>query len=189
MVSTPGRHLPHQPPHNGARYDRFDNIKKPSGIAPLRGSHQQGATMTATVINLTKRRADLIEHQDRAYLAQIFAAPAYMALPFVTLKKDTDGLGAWSEGESYWNDVPTDDGCADHERGRAYAQMAIAALASDCRSARGLELTLEHMFLDAVRRREKGGKYSRSLASAARAFLNELARHINEGVGGRLVQS
>jgi hypothetical protein len=55
MVSTPGRHLPHQPPHNGARYDRFDNIKKPSGISPLRGSRQQGATMTSK----TSRRAVL----------------------------------------------------------------------------------------------------------------------------------
>ena len=145
--------------------------------------------MTATVINLTKRRADLIEHQDRAYLAQIFATPAYMALPFVTLKKDTDGLGAWSEGESYWNDVPTDDGCADYKRGCAYAEMAIAALASDHRHARGLELTLDHIFLDAVRTREKGGKYSRSLAPAAHAFLGKLAGHINKGVGGRPVQS
>jgi hypothetical protein len=140
--------------------------------------------MTATVINLTKRRSDLVEHQDRVYLARILAAPTYMALPFVTLKNDTDGLGCYSEGESYWNDVPTDDGCADYKRGHAYAQMAIAALASDRRSARGLEQTLEHMFLDAVRRREKGGKYSRSLAPAAQAFLCELARHINEGVGG-----
>jgi len=140
--------------------------------------------MTATVINLTKRRSDLVEHQDRVYLARMLAAPAYMALPFVTLKKDTDGLGAWSEGESYWNDVPADDCLADHKRGRAYAEMAIAALASDCCSARGLELTLEHMFLDAVRRREKGGKYSRSLAPSAHAFLFGLARHINEGVGG-----
>ena len=145
--------------------------------------------MTATVINLTKRRSDLVEHQDRAYLAQIFATPAYMALPFVTLKKDTDGLGAWSEGESYWNDVPTDDRLADYKRGCAYAEMAMAALASDCGSARGLELTLEHMFLDAVRRREKGGKYSRSLAPAAYAFLGKLAGHINKGVGGRPVQS
>ena len=97
MVSTPGRHLPHQPPHNGARYDRFDNIKKLSGIAPGRGSYQQGANaMTATVINLTKRRSDLVEHQDRVYLARAFAAPAYMALPFVTLKNDTDGLGCYT---------------------------------------------------------------------------------------------
>jgi hypothetical protein len=145
--------------------------------------------MTATVINLTKRRADLVEHQDRVYLAQTVAARAYMALPFVTLKKDTDGLGGYSEGESYWNDVPTDNGCADYKRGCAYAEMAIAALASDCRHARGLELTLEHIFLDAVRKREKGGKYSRSLAPAATAFLCGLARHINEGVGGRSVQS
>ena len=145
--------------------------------------------MTATVINLTKRRSDLVEHQDRVYLAQAFASPADMALPFVTLKKDTDGLGAWSEGESYWNDVPSDDLLADNKRGCAYAEMAIAALASDSRSARGLELTLEHMFLDAVRKREKGGKYSRSLAPAAYAFLGKLAGHINKGVGGRPVQS
>jgi hypothetical protein len=45
------------------------------------------------------------------------------------------------------------------------------------------------MFLDAVRRREKGGKYSRSLAPAAHAFLFGIARHVNEGAGGWPVQS
>jgi hypothetical protein len=107
-----------------------------------------------------------------------------MALPFVTLKKPEErGIG-YSAAETYWNDVPTDDPYADHRRGHTYAQMAIAALASDRGVSRGLELTLEHIFLDAVRLREKRGKYSRSLAPAAQAFICELARHINEGVGG-----
>src|ERR1019366_2254762 len=54
MVSTPGRHLPHQPPHNGARYDRFDNIKKLSGIAPLRGPFNKEHAMSVTQLRPRK---------------------------------------------------------------------------------------------------------------------------------------
>jgi len=54
MRSTPGRHLPHQPPHNGARYDRFDNIKKLSGIAPLRGPFNKEHAMSVTQLRPRK---------------------------------------------------------------------------------------------------------------------------------------
>ncbi len=47
-----------------------------------------------------------------------------------------------------------------------------------------LDHTLKAIFMDGVRHRENGGKCSRSLAPAAQGFLYELARHINEGVGG-----
>jgi hypothetical protein len=45
-------------------------------------------------------------------------------------------------------------------------------------------MTLEHIFRDAVRRRETGGKYSRSLSPAAHGFLSELAELLNAAVNG-----
>jgi hypothetical protein len=139
--------------------------------------------MTAAIVDLTSYQEKRRREADVVYLENILAAPAYMALPFVTMKKNGDGIG-YSRAESYWNDVPTDDPYADHARGTTYAKMAITALASDRNFARGLELTFEHMFLDAVRRREARGKYSRSLTPAATAFLHEIAQHINGSVGG-----
>src|SRR5450631_3543702 len=86
-----------------------------------------------------------------------FSRTAFIALPFVTLKKKEERKGGFGDAETYWNDVPTDDACADNVRGRAYAKMAVAAINADkCHVPRGLQLTFEHIFLDAVRRREKG---------------------------------
>jgi hypothetical protein len=129
--------------------------------------------MSANIIVLADRRNTESE-------PQLDADQAFKALPFVTLKKKEERRGAFDDVETYWNDVPTDDPGADHARGRSYAYMALAAINADhspCACA--LQLTFEHIFLDAVRRREKGGKYSRSLAPAARAFLNEIAKVID----------
>lgn len=139
--------------------------------------------MSATVIVLAERRStesDLQLNADQAHLARLFYVPAFMALPFLTLKKKEERKGGFGDAETYWNDVPTDDGHADHVRGCAYAKMAVAPINADqCRVPRGLQLTFEHIFLDAVRRREKGGKYSRSLTPAAYAFLSEIAKVID----------
>ena len=142
--------------------------------------------MSATIITLANRQQIQSElDADQAYLARLFAAPAYKALPFVTLKKEEERTGGYCDAETYWNDVPTDDQHADHKRGVAYAQMAVAAIDADqCLLARGLELTFEHIFLDAVRRREKGGKYSRSMPPAAHAFLGEIAKVIHAKAKG-----
>jgi hypothetical protein len=139
--------------------------------------------MSAKVIVLAERLSTESEPQltaDETYLARLFYGPAFIALPFVTLKKKEERKGGFGDAETYWNDVPTDDACADNVRGRAYAKMAVAAINADkCHVPRGLQLTFEHIFLDAVRRREKGGKYSRSLTPAAYAFLNEIAKVID----------
>jgi len=60
--------------------------------------------------------------------------------------------------------------------------MAINALVSDRNLARGLELTLEDMFMDPVRRREKGGKCSRSMAPAVSGFIHITCEHINGSI-------
>jgi hypothetical protein len=49
-------------------------------------------------------------------------------------------------------------------------------------AGRGLELTFRDIFLDAVRRRDKKAKYSRSLATCAASFLNEIAVVIGKAV-------
>lgn len=135
--------------------------------------------MSASIITLADRRP--VESQpeidaDAVYLNRLFDCPAYMALPFLTPRDPTEeGIG-FGRVKSYWNDVPTDDGHADYQRGKSYAQMAVAAIEEDqCCSNRGLQLTFEHIFRDAVQRREKRGKYSRSMPPASVAFLNEIA--------------
>lgn len=122
--------------------------------------------------------------QEKAYLAQHFAAPAFKALPFVTLKEPEERTGGFGDGSSWWNDAPTDNCCADYRRGKAYAQMAVAAIAVDACHVRALELVFEHIYLDAIRRREKGGKYSRSMPNAAQGFLSEIAKVITVKAGG-----
>ena len=138
--------------------------------------------MSATVIDFAARQSAQSPPQfdaDQACLARLCSAAAFKALPFVTLKKKEDRKGGYNDAETYWNDVPTDDACADYKRGIAYAKMAVAAIKADRGSKRALELTFEHIFLDAVRRRNTGGKYSRSMPPAASAFLNEIAEIIN----------
>ena len=142
--------------------------------------------MTATIIELTERHSKPLATSPEAFslpLRSIFA-PSYKALPFVTLKKVEERTGDYRDAESWWNDVPTDDGIEDYQRGKAYARMAAAAIEADRCIPRGLQLTFEHIFLDAVRRREKRGKYSRSLAPAAEGFISELALLINARAGG-----
>jgi hypothetical protein len=140
--------------------------------------------MSATVIALADRRGQAQSEPaldpDQAYLARLFYIPAYKSLPFITLKEPRERTGTYNDASSYWNDVPTDDQLADRARGIAYAQMAVAAIEADqCRVCRGLELTFEHIYRDAIRRREKGGKYSRSMPQASVAFLGEIARTIH----------
>jgi len=52
--------------------------------------------MSATVIVLAERRSTESEPQlnaDQAYLARLFYVPAFMALPFLTLKKKEERKG------------------------------------------------------------------------------------------------
>jgi hypothetical protein len=97
--------------------------------------------------------------------------PSLERLPFVTMKGGNPAAGA----TSYWNDIPTGNGRDDFKRGKKYAALAIEAMTADgC--AWYLEKIIEAMVVDAVSRRAKGGKHSRTLPPAVDGFIHELSR-------------
>ncbi len=105
--------------------------------------------------------------------------PSLFALPFVTLP--TEQCSEWGEfwrKTVMWNDDPTTDGCADHQRGKEYARMAVAAILHDRASSRGLEITVAALVERALRRRGPAGKLCRQVSSAETAFLYELCQMV-----------
>jgi hypothetical protein len=107
-------------------------------------------------------------------------APSLMALPFIS---NTDECGV------QWNDVPTGDYRADHERGEHFAAMAIEAIAHDQCSPRWVELILHAIVTDAVKRKTKGGGRgpgsrirTRALTTTVEGFLCGLANHITDSL-------
>jgi hypothetical protein len=99
-------------------------------------------------------------------------------LPFVT----------WAPAGNYWNDEPTDDGGEDFQRGRRFARAALEAVRSDIAqygtmpvviqlTARRIELILESMIRDGIRRHKKGGPGSRTvLTSSMQGFLTTFTK-------------
>jgi hypothetical protein len=89
-------------------------------------------------------------------------APSVKTLPFVS--------GEWKNDywpESMWIDVPTDDFCADIDRGKHFAKLTLGALMADqCNHGYVLAAIFEAIVNDAIRRRAKGGKGSRSMPGA-----------------------
>jgi hypothetical protein len=100
--------------------------------------------------------------------------PSVKALPFVSEEWKNE---YWPE--CMWVDEPTDDYCADMDRGRHFARLTISALMAD-RPKHGvaLEKIFEAIVNDAIRRRAKAGKGSRSLPAAVRGYLDQLAEFI-----------
>jgi hypothetical protein len=89
-------------------------------------------------------------------------APSVKALPFVSSQWAND---YWPE--AMWTDVPTDDHRTDRERGKHYAALTIGALVADqCNHGRVLAVIFEAIVNDAIRRRAKGGKGSRTMPGA-----------------------
>jgi hypothetical protein len=101
--------------------------------------------------------------------------PTYNQLPFITKH---DGASDCATPASFWNDVPSGNSHADFRRGKQFANQVINAIASDKCGSRPLERTFEAIIKDAVIRKSKGGKYSRTLTPAVDAFLWELAKAI-----------
>jgi hypothetical protein len=100
--------------------------------------------------------------------------PSVKALPFVSAEWHNE---YWPE--SMWVDVPTDDWRADRERGKHFAKLTIAALIADRPNhGRALEIIFEAIVNDAIRRRAKGGKGSRTMLGAVDGYLGELADFI-----------
>ena len=100
--------------------------------------------------------------------------PSVKALPFVSAEWKND---YWPE--SMWADVPTSNYSADHKRGKDFANLTLGAMMAD-RPAHGraLQLIFELIIEDAIRRRAKGGKGSRTMPAAAHGYLEGLANFI-----------
>jgi hypothetical protein len=101
-------------------------------------------------------------------------APSVKSLPFVS---DRWGNECWPE--SMWADVPTNDYHADCERGKLFANLTISALIADKPAHHcSLELIFKAIVEDAVRRKAKGGKGSRTMPAAVQGYLETLAKFI-----------
>ncbi len=105
--------------------------------------------------------------------------PSLMRLPFIMMKGGSRRAGA----RSYWNDVPTGNGRDDFKRGKEYAALTIEAMTADgC--AWYLEKIIEGIVADAVSRKAKGGKHSRTLPPAVDGFIHELSRQFCATITG-----
>jgi hypothetical protein len=103
--------------------------------------------------------------------------PEIMQLPFVTRIEGRDG----EFNINFWN-VQSSDGIDDIKRGRKYAKLTIAALGNAKYASvyRALEMMFEAIVTDAIARRAKGGKGSRTnITSVGNGFLSELSKFIH----------
>jgi hypothetical protein len=105
-----------------------------------------------------------------------WAAPHAMSLPIASVKRKNE----YGWPQSFWTDTPTGDVLADRKRGEQYAMGALGAILTDGRHIGGrvLAVIFEDIILDAVKRRAKGGKGSRKLPAAGRAFVQVLGDFI-----------
>jgi hypothetical protein len=109
--------------------------------------------------------------------------PEMKLLPFVVMAEDA---GPCENAINYWCDEATKHGHVDHKRGRLYAQLTLKAIKASAAKAKrtrtAAPLYLEHIFAaiidDAIERRRKGGKGSRTMSSTVNGFLRELSAHI-----------
>jgi hypothetical protein len=116
------------------------------------------------------------------YFTHLFSM-SFFKLPFVTLPQEPgDTWGEFWERVDMWNDEPTDNSCADYQRGRKYAQAAVEALVTERVGTRQLEIVVERMIEGAFRRRGPKGALCRKLSSAEHGFLQGLCKI---AVGGR----
>jgi hypothetical protein len=127
-----------------------------------------------------------VDHDGSAFL-QLCAPMHFLeGMPFVDPRPPIESRRRWN----CWNDVPTDSGCDDYQRGRRYGRLVLDAMLDRADTyndhklalsicAIDLEHIIESMIRDGVARSSKGGKHSRTpVTSAMRGFLTELARHI-----------
>jgi hypothetical protein len=109
--------------------------------------------------------------------------PAIKLLPFVVME---EGASAADKAVNYWCDEPTKHAHVDYKRGRVYAQLLLKAIEDDrpkhrpmFHAPRYLERIFEAMIDDAIERRRKGGKGSRTnVSSTVSGFLRGLSHHI-----------
>jgi hypothetical protein len=110
--------------------------------------------------------------------------PEMKMLPFVAMRKDASPC---ENAINYWCDEPTHHSGVDHKRGRLYAQLTVKAIQSSVSKANGSRSAaphyLERIFAaivdDAIERRRRGGKHSRTnITSTVDGFLRELSHYI-----------
>ena len=166
--------------------DRFPGDRK-------RSQRWMSRRFPKSVIDLLSIRA---KRKWTAEGARAFYCPAMKGLPFVAPKELGGNVCAGVGSYHWWSDEPTELGHGDHNRGRVYARLLIRAIEEDRplqnpRASRGfsapwfLEKIFEAMIEDAVRRRTKGGKRSRTaLTPTMDGFLRELSLRICQ-VGDR----
>jgi len=161
--------------------------------------------MSANVINLCDRQRrqntvsnPVVDH-DGTLLLQFCAPMHYLeGLPFVDPMPPR--FPRTRREWNCWNDVPTDYGVDDFQRGKRYGQMVLDAMEarSEAYDEHKLALSIaaidlghiiESMIRDGIARRMKGGRHSRTpVTSAMRGFIFELTRHI-AGIDDEAVQS
>jgi len=137
-------------------------------MAPRPMPSQASTTgMTASVI-----RPDFKNDRCPAEKVRRRVGPSVKRLPFVTVK----GGSRRARAVSYWNDVPTRNGRDDFKRGKKYAALTIEAMTADGCASWYLEKIIEAIVADAVSRKVRGGKHSRTLPPAVDGFIHELSR-------------
>jgi hypothetical protein len=125
-----------------------------------------------TVISLADRREPEWSLED---CRRLFA-PSVKVLPFV--KRDQKRPFN-ATPLKWWDDTPGIDHKLDVKRGRAYATMTIEAIAADKCGSNPLEAIFKSIVDDAVARKIKGGKHSRTLPPAVDGYLWELSKFIS----------
>jgi hypothetical protein len=131
--------------------------------------------VTATVIRPDFKAADWRSEKIRRTLG-----PSVKRLPFVTIKRGSP----CADAASYWNDVPTGDGREDFRRGKKYAALAIEAVTADGCASWYLEKIIQAIVVDAVSRKARGGKHSRTLPPAVDGFIHELSCQLCASISG-----
>jgi hypothetical protein len=109
--------------------------------------------------------------------------PSIKMLPFVAME---EGARTCDNAVNYWHDEPTKHAHTDFKRGRVYAQLLLKAIEADrpthrraYSAPRYLERIFAAMINDAIKRRLKGGKGSRTnITSAMDGFLYGISHHI-----------
>jgi hypothetical protein len=101
--------------------------------------------------------------------------PSVNRLPFVARLDDGEGASSFN----YWSVQPSGDGHADFQCGKEYAALTIEAIYADGCGSLALEFIFEALVDDAIARRAKGGRYSRTnILAVGDGFLSGLSRFI-----------
>jgi hypothetical protein len=158
--------------------DVADSVPTPNVIRV--GERFMAHRPTTTAMTATVIRPDFKAAPWRPETTRRTVAPSVRRLPFVTINCDSPCASA----TNYWNDVPTGNGRDDFRRGKQYAALTIKAMTVDGCASWYLEKIIHAIVVDAVARRAKGGKHSRTLPPTVDGFIHELSRQFCARITG-----